>query len=62
MNEKKSQLPWWIFGVIAIGTFIASGIFIGIMSVEGMETTDLLKAIGYAIVGLLMFWGAVNKR
>jgi len=62
MNEKKSQLPWWIFGLIAIGTLIASGIFIGIMSVEGMETMDLVKAIGYGVVGLLMFWGALNKR
>jgi hypothetical protein len=63
VDKKKNQMPpWWLFALIAIGALIASGIYIGIMSVEGMKTMELVQAIGYGLLGLLMFWGARNRR
>ena len=62
MNKlQNAKLPGWVFGLIAIGSLVASGIFLGIMSVEGLTANNLTKAIGYGIVGLVMFIGAYHK-
>ncbi len=61
-NKKSSSFPRWIFAIIAIGALIASGIFIGIMSIEGTSGLRLAQAIGFSIVGLLMLWGAIQSR
>jgi hypothetical protein len=61
-NEQKKSFPKWLFSVIAIGGLVASGIFIGIVSVEGVSTVRLLQAGGYGLIGLVMFWGAVESR
>jgi multisubunit Na+/H+ antiporter MnhC subunit len=62
MDKKKPIPPWWLFALIAIGALIACGIYIGIMSVEGMKTIKLVEIIGFGLLGLLMFWGARNSR
>ncbi len=61
-NKNSYATPRWLFAVIAIGAFIAMGIYIGIMSVEGATNNHLIKVSAFGIVGILMFWGAYAKR
>lgn len=51
--------PWWLFALIMVGALIASGIYIGIMSVEGVETTDLVK---WVRAGRLFWLNPDNPR
>jgi len=60
-SEQKGKFPRWLFAVIAIGGLLASGIFIGILLVEGYSSMRLIEALGFGIVGLLMFWGAYAR-
>ena len=58
MNAKPDRkFPRLIFAVISIGALIASGIFLGIMTVEGYSTIRLVSALGFAGLGLVLFWG-----
>jgi hypothetical protein len=61
-STKRNSFPRWIFAVSAVGALIASGIFIGIMSIEGVAGLRLAQAVGFGIVGLIMFWGAINNN
>jgi len=61
-TEKKGKFPRWIFAAISVGTLLASGIFIGILSVEGYTVLRLIQALGFGVVGLVMFWGAFNRE
>jgi hypothetical protein len=58
----KSAFPKWLFAIIAIGGLVACGIFLGIMSVEGVTGMRLVQTAGFGIMGLLMFWGAIQSR
>jgi hypothetical protein len=55
------RVPWWLFSLIAIGALVASGIYVGIMSVEGFTGMILAQAAGFGILGLIMFWGATHR-
>jgi hypothetical protein len=57
----KHRVPWWVFAVIAVGALVASGIYLGIMSVEGPSTGDLVRAVVFAVLGLVMLWGATHS-
>jgi len=59
--EKKGKFPRWIFAVIAIGGLLASGLYLGILSVEGYSILRLIQALGFGIMGLIMFWGAYSR-
>ena len=59
MAEKR--VPWWLFGVISIGALVATGIYVGIMSVEGTTGIRLAAAAGFGLLGLIMFWGATHQ-
>jgi hypothetical protein len=61
-TNKKQSLPWWLFAIIAIGALLASGIYLGIMSVEGFTGTHMVQAVGFGVLGLIMFWGATHRR
>ena len=61
-DEKKQLPPWWMFAAISIGAFLASGIYVGIMSVEGFTGVHLAQAIGFGVLGLLMSWGSYARR
>jgi hypothetical protein len=62
MNKNKQVFPRWIFAVIAIGSLLAAGIFLGILSVEGASTARVLQFAGFGLLGLIMFWGAYNRH
>jgi len=61
-TKNKSKFPRWIFAVIAIGGLLASGLYIGIMSAEGYSTLRLIQALGFGVVGLIMFWGVYSRE
>ena len=61
-NTRKDSFPRWLFAIIAIGGLLASGIYLGIMSVEGYAGLHLAQAVGFGLMGLLMFWGAIKTR
>ena len=58
---KNHKIPGWVLGLIAIGCLVASGIYLGILSVNGISTNHIIKAIGYGSVGLLFFYGVYHK-
>jgi hypothetical protein len=61
-REMKKRAPWWLFALVAGGALLASGIYIGIMSVEGTTTPHVARAIAFALLGLIMLWGATHSR
>ena len=61
-NTGKQSFPRCLFVVIAIGGLLASGIYLGIMSVEGFAGMRIVQAAGFCILGLIMFWGAIQRR
>lgn len=60
-KSKKHSFPGWIFAIIAIGGLVACGIFVGIMSVEGVTSSRFIQAIGFGLIGLATFWGAIQR-
>ena len=61
-NTEKGSFPRWLFAILAIGGLLASGIYLGIMSVEGMTGMRMVQAAGFGVLGLIMFWGAFDRR
>ena len=61
-NSEKHTLPRWVFAIIAIGGLMASGIYLGIISAEGVTSIRLVEAIGFGLLGLIMFWGAIQRH
>lgn len=57
----QRRVPWWLFGLIAVGTLVASGIYVGILSVEGFTGIRLVQAVAFGLLGLIMFWGAAHR-
>ena len=61
MEESNTHtLPRWVFLFLSIGGAWASGIYTGKMTVEGASTGLLAPLIGFAVMGLLMAWGALS--
>jgi hypothetical protein len=58
----KNRVPWWLYALIAVGTLLASGIYIGIMSVEGTTSMHTVQAVGFGLLGVIMLWGATHNR
>ncbi|MFC2023780.1 hypothetical protein ACFLT5_03480 [Chloroflexota bacterium] len=59
---SKMRFPWWLFAIISIGALLASGVFLGIMSVEGLTAMRMAQAAGFGLLGLAMFWGATHRE
>ena len=57
----KRRAPWWLFAVIAAGALLASGVFLGTMSIEGPTATRIIQAVGFGVLGLTMLWGATHR-
>jgi hypothetical protein len=60
-KSGKASFPRWLFAILAIGALLASGIYIGIMSVEGFATMRLVQAAAFGLLGLIVFWGAIHR-
>lgn len=63
MKEKQVQsFPRWAFVFLAVGTSWASGLYLGMLMVEGSSTAYLVRIIGFGVVALVMAWGSAAKR
>ncbi len=62
--EKTGErsFPRWLFAILAIGGLVACGIYLGIMSVEGFTNLRFAQSAGFGLLGLVMFWGAMQSR
>ena len=54
--------PRWLFTVLAVGALLASGIYLGMIRVEGISTGHVIRASAYGVFGLLMMWGVLGSR
>jgi hypothetical protein len=62
MTETKGRpFPRRLFAALAAGGLLAAGIFIGVMSVEGVTVGRLAEAGGFGVFGLLMLWGTYSR-
>ena len=61
-RTEKRAFPRWLFAMLAISGLVASGVYLGIISVEGISGLRLAQAAGFGFLGLLMFWGALSRR
>jgi len=61
-KAEKRSFPRWLFSILAIGGLMASGIYLGIMSIEGFTNVHLVQTAGFGIMGLIMFWGALHSN
>ena len=63
MAERKSgSPPRWIFAFLTVGGFLASGVYLGMIRVEGAATGDVVRAAAFGALGLLSLWGVMGKR
>ena len=63
MNKHGYRsFPRWAFVILAMGAFWASGVYFGILSVEGVSSAILVRAVGFGVIGLPMAWGAIAAR
>jgi hypothetical protein len=61
-NHSYRSFPRWVFVILAMGAFWASGVYLGILSVEGVSSAILVRAIGFGVIGLPLAWGAIAAR
>ena len=61
-DKPRIQPPSLFLLVIAIGAFVACGIYLGVMRVEGVSTGDLIRAVGFGVVGVLILWIAIARH
>ena len=63
MAERKSgPPPRWVFAILTAGAFLASGVYLGMIRVEGATTGDVIRAAAFGALGLLTLWGVTGKR
>jgi len=61
-HKSKRIFPRCIFVILAIGGLLASGIYIGIVTVEGATGTRIAQIVGFGVWGLLMLWAALSRN
>ncbi|MFH2039741.1 MAG: hypothetical protein ABIJ65_09940 [Chloroflexota bacterium] len=60
-KTRKATFPRWLFGILAMGGLLASGIYLGIMMSEGFGGMQIAKAIGFGGMGIIMAWGTFAR-
>ena len=58
----QHRVPWWLFALIAVGALVASGIYLGILSVERVSAGHIVRAAAFGLLGLVMLWGAIHRH
>ena len=62
MERQKGGPPRWLFTILMIGGFVACGIYLGMMRVEGVTTGDLVRAVGFGVLGSVMLRGVSARN
>lgn len=61
MKACARRMPRWLFAVVAAGALLASGIYIGMIRIQGAAAAHLARAIGFGVLGLVMLYGATAR-
>ena len=61
-KSRVRPFPKWAYVLLAVCGLLASGLYGGILSSEGFTAAHMLKAAGFGLFGLLMFWAALSNR
>lgn len=61
-DKTQGGPPLWIFTVLMVGGFVACGLYLGMMRVEGTSTGNVIRAVGFGVLGFLMLWGILARR
>ena len=61
-KQTDNQPPAWFFSILAVGGFIACGIYLGILKSEGISLEHVIRSIVFGMFGILMQWGVLGKR
>lgn len=60
---RRTKLPpRWFFSILVVGTFVACGIYLGMIRAEGVSTGHVVRAAGFGVLGLLMLWGVLGRQ
>ena len=63
MTERKLRPPpRWLFAIVMAGSFLACGIYLGLIRAEGAATEHVVRVAVYGVVGLFMLWGVLGNR
>lgn len=54
--------PRWLFAIVMAGSFLACGIYLGLIRAEGAETRYVVRVAIYGVLGLFMLRGTLGKR
>ena len=55
-TKKKKQPPSWLYLFLAVGSLLASGIYMGIMGRVGFSTWDFIRALIFGSLGILWLY------
>ena len=58
----STRMPRWLFAILATGTLVSSGLYIGMIRLQGPTAAHLARAVGFGVVGVLMLCGAVAEK
>jgi hypothetical protein len=61
-GRDRKLPPRWFFTLLAVGGFVACGIYLGMIRAEGASTRHVVRAVGFGALGLLALWGTLGKR
>jgi len=54
--------PNWLFVVLMIAGFMASGLYLGMMRADGVSTGAAWRAAGFGALGIVMLLGVLSRR
>ena len=61
-SNTGSGPPSWLFVVLMVAGFMASGLYLGMMRVAGVSTGAALRTAGFGALGIVMLWGVLSRR
>ena len=61
-SAESHTMPRWLFTCLAVAGFWASGLYLGMIRVEGALASFTVRTIAFGLFGLLMLWGSLARR
>lgn len=63
MTERSLRTPpRLLFAILAVGGFIACGIYLGMIRAGESTTGHIIRAASFGLFGVLMMWGVLGRR
>lgn len=61
-DERTGGPPQWLLTIVMACGFVACGLYLGMMRVQGASTGDLIRSVGYGMLALVMLWALMARR